>query len=98
MSLLAEFVKRAAIEEGFSLSGIAPASPLRELDYFPEWIDEGYHGQMEYLAKTNDAGKLKRAALANVAPWARSVVVCAANYNSSAPYSTQYAGQCAEPA
>jgi epoxyqueuosine reductase len=49
---------------------------------------------MEYLAKTNDAGELRRAALANVAPWARSVVVCAANYNSGTPYSTQ----CTDPA
>jgi epoxyqueuosine reductase len=89
MSLLAEFVKQTAVDEGFSLAGIAPAGPLRELDYFPEWIDSGYHGEMEYLAKTNDAGELKRAALANVAPWARSVVVCAANYNTDAPYSTQ---------
>ncbi len=93
MSLLAEFVKQAALEEGFSLSGIAPAVPLGELDYFPAWIEAGFHGEMEYLAKTNDAGALRRAALANVAPWARSVVVCAANYNSATPYSTQ----CADP-
>src|ERR1039457_2921368 len=94
MSQLAEFVKEAALAEGFSLAGIAPVSPLRELDYFPAWIEAGYHGEMEYLAKTNDAGELRRAALANVAPWARSVVVCAANYNSETPYSTQ----CADPA
>jgi epoxyqueuosine reductase len=93
MSLLAEFVKRTALEEGFSLSGIAPAAPLGELDYFPAWIEAGFHGEMEYLAKTNEAGELRRAALANVAPWARSVVVCAANYNSATPYSTQ----CDEP-
>ena len=93
MSLLAEFVKKAALEEGFSLAGISPAAPLGELDYFPGWIEAGYHGEMEYLAKTNDAGELRRAALANVAPWARSVVVCAANYNSDVPYSTQ----CADP-
>ncbi|MGC2210319.1 MAG: tRNA epoxyqueuosine(34) reductase QueG [Candidatus Korobacteraceae bacterium] len=89
MSLLAEFVKEAALAEGFSLAGIAPASPLGELDYFPAWIEAGYHGEMEYLARSNDAGELRRAALANVAPWARSVVVCAANYNSKTPYSTQ---------
>ena len=94
MSLLAEFVKQTALDEGFSLAGIAPAAPLRELDYFPAWIEAGYHGEMDYLAKTNDAGELRRAALENVAPWARSVVVCAANYNSSAPYSTQ----CTDPA
>ena len=89
MSLLAQFVKQAALAEGFSLAGIAPAAPLRELDYFPRWIDAGYHGEMDYLARTNDAGALRRAALANVAPWARSVVVCAANYNSDTPYSTE---------
>jgi epoxyqueuosine reductase len=94
MSLLAEFVKQAALEEGFSLSGIAPAAPLRELDYFPTWIEAGCHGEMDYLASTNNAGELRRAALANVAPWARSVVVCAANYNSATPYSTQ----CDDPA
>ena len=91
MSLLAEFVKAAAIEEGFSLAGIAPSAPLAELDDFPAWIEAGYHGEMDYLAKTNEAGELRRAALANVAPWARSVIVCAANYNSDAPYSTQCA-------
>ena len=94
MSLLAEFVKQTALDEGFSVAGIAPAAPLRELDYFPAWIEAGYHGEMDYLAKTNDAGELRRAALGNVAPWARSVVVCAANYNSAAPYSTQ----CTDPA
>jgi len=93
MSLLVEFVKEAAIEEGFSLCGIAPAAPLDELDYFPAWIAAGYHGEMDYLAKTTEAGELRRAALANVAPWARSVVVCAANYNSEVPYSTL----CADP-
>ena len=93
MSLLSEFVKATALAEGFSLAGIAPASPMRELEYFPRWIEAGYHGEMDYLAKTNDAGELRRAALANVAPWARSVVVCAANYNSHAPYSTE----CSDP-
>jgi epoxyqueuosine reductase len=93
MSSLAEFVKEAALAEGFALAGIAPATPPGELDSFPAWIAAGYHGEMEYLAKSNEAGRLLRAALANVAPWARSVVVCAANYNSEAPYSTQ----CTEP-
>ncbi len=89
MSHLTEFVKRTALAEGFSLAGIAPATPLRELDYFPRWIEAGCHGEMDYLAKTNDVGALRRAALENVAPWARSVVVCAVNYNSDAPYSTE---------
>jgi epoxyqueuosine reductase len=35
------------------------------------------------------SGKLKREALRSVAPWARSVIVCAINYNTSQPYSRQ---------
>ena len=94
MSLLAEFVKQAALDEGFALAGIAPVAPLGELDSFPAWIAHGFHGEMEYLAARNDAGELRRASIANVAPWARSVVVCAANYNSDTPYSTA----CDDPA
>ena len=43
---------------------------------------------MRYLEARNDSGELKRASLANAAPWARSVVVCAMNYNTDQPYST----------
>src|SRR5208283_526098 len=46
-------------------------------------------GEMKYMEARDDAGELKRAALARVAPWARSVVVCAINYNTAQPYSTQ---------
>jgi epoxyqueuosine reductase len=43
---------------------------------------------MKYLEARNEAGDLKRASLAIAAPWARSVVVCALNYNTDQPYST----------
>ena len=35
------------------------------------------------------AGELKRSSLARVAPWARSVIVCAVNYNAAESYSTR---------
>ena len=43
---------------------------------------------MRYLEARNQSGELKRASLANAAPWARSVVVCGLNYNVDQPYST----------
>lgn len=43
---------------------------------------------MKYMEARDEAGDLKRAALARVAPWARSVIVCAVNYNTAQPYST----------
>jgi epoxyqueuosine reductase len=82
-------IKRAAEEAGFDLAGIAPATDAAELDHFPEWIAAGHAGEMRYLEARNDHGTLKRASLAGVAPWARSVVVCAINYNTNNPYSTQ---------
>jgi epoxyqueuosine reductase len=82
-------VKRAAEEAGFDLAGIAPATDAPELQHFPEWIAAGRAGEMKYMAARDDRGDLKRASLARVAPWARSVIVCAINYNTRNPYSTQ---------
>ena len=88
-SALSEAVKQAAAEAGFELAGVAPVRQFPELDYFPEWLLAGYGGEMKYLEARDEAGHLKRASLSSVAPWARSVVVCAKNYNTSAPYSVQ---------
>jgi len=82
-------VKRASVEAGFDLCGIAPAVDAAELEYFPQWIASGYAGEMKYVEARNEQGALKRASLAQTVPWARSVVVCAINYNSEQPYSTQ---------
>ena len=82
-------VKRAAGEAGFDLVGIAPAVDAAELKHFPEWIAAGRAGEMKYMEARDDRGDLKRASLARVAPWARSVVVCALNYNTDNPYSTE---------
>src|SRR5579863_1360925 len=43
---------------------------------------------MTYLEARDEKHRLKRASLANAVPWARSVVVCAINYNTAQPYST----------
>lgn len=85
-------VTKAAMEAGFELAGIAGVGDSRELEYFPQWIADGHAGEMKYLEKRDEQGRLKRASLAHAAPWARSVVVCAINYNTAQPYSTQAPG------
>jgi epoxyqueuosine reductase len=82
-------VTRAAREAGFDLVGVAPVDDAPELEYFPRWIAEGHAGEMKYLEARDEQGRLKRASLEHAAPWARSVVVCAINYNTAQPYSTQ---------
>lgn len=84
-----DVVKRAAERAGFDLVGIAPATDSPEQKHFPQWIAAGRAGEMKYLEARNDQGDLKRSSLAHVAPWARSVIVCAINYNTENPYSTQ---------
>ncbi len=81
-------IKNLALEAGFDLAGIAGVADTPEHRFFPEWIAAGRAGEMKYLEARNDAGELKRASLANAAPWARSMVVCALNYNTDLPYST----------
>ena len=82
-------VTQAAAEAGFDLVGIAPVDDAPELEYFPRWIAEGHAGEMKYLEARDEQGRLKRASLAHAVPWARSVVVCAINYNTAHPYSTE---------
>jgi epoxyqueuosine reductase len=82
-------VKRAAEEAGFDLSGVAPAGDAADLSHFPAWIAAGHSGEMKYMEARDESGELKRGSLARVAPWARSVVVCAINYNTDHPYSTE---------
>jgi epoxyqueuosine reductase len=83
-------IKQCASAVGFDLCGIAPVTGLRELRVFPDWIATSKHGEMKYMEARDEAGKLKRAALDRVAPWARSVIVCAINYNTAQPYSTEH--------
>jgi epoxyqueuosine reductase len=88
-SSIAETITKAAADAGFELAGVAPVDHAPELEYFPVWIEAGHAGEMKYLEARDEQGRLKRASLAHAAPWARSVVVCAINYNTAQPYSTQ---------
>jgi epoxyqueuosine reductase len=81
-------ILQAAKEAGFEVAGIAPIEDSPELKYFPRWVAAGHAGEMKYLESRDEQGRLKRESLVNTVPWARSVVVCAINYNTAQPYST----------
>ncbi len=85
---LSRTLKSFALEAGFDLCGIAPTQDFPELARFPEWIAAGHAGEMKYLESRNDLGELRRASVESAFPWARSVIVCAVNYNTDHPYST----------
>jgi len=86
---ISDLIKRSALDLGFDLAGIAPVHDFGELAYFPNWIEESRHGEMRYLESRTEKGELKRSSIQIAAPWARSVIVCAMNYNTDQPYSTE---------
>lgn len=74
-----------AREAGFALAGVAsiPASmDDASSRRFSDWIDRGHAGEMEYLKRRDDSGTLLRSSVSAAFPWARSVIVCALDYNS----------------
>jgi epoxyqueuosine reductase len=70
---------------GFDLCGIAPAAEFPELARLKEWLERGHAGEMTYLRDD------RRRSPARAMPEARSVIVCALNYNTSFPASTDAA-------
>lgn len=86
-------VNTLARQAGFALAGIAPVPPSgsatsrEERARFAHWIASGAAGEMDYLKRRNEEGDLLRSSLHAVFPWVKSVVVCAANYNTPQPCS-----------
>jgi epoxyqueuosine reductase len=70
---------------GFDLCGIVRPAAFPELDQFSEWLRHGYAGEMNYLQDP------RRSDPPLVFPNLRSVIVCALNYNTAQPYSTEAA-------
>lgn len=86
-----DVVRRLALEMGFSEAGVV-ALPYANEDLvaarFDEWVRAGRAGTMAYLARADAEGVLVRSRVAVPFPWAQSAIVCAANYNSAQPRST----------
>lgn len=95
LETLSEAAKLAARRAGFDLAGVATLEDpnFPELARFPEWVERGHAGEMEYLKARDEQGRLKRTSVRVAAPWAKSVIVCAKSYDSPQPLSTE----CTEP-
>jgi epoxyqueuosine reductase len=86
-------VRAQAVEAGFDTAGVAAvygveSEPGRvDAERFAGWVEAGRAGEMEYLKRRNESGVLLRSGVEVAMPWARSVVVCAVNYNGDGPLS-----------
>ena len=86
------WIEAQAKECGFDLTGVAAVEEQEEDDRrFSEWVAAGRAGDMDWLKRRDAEGRLVRGDLRRSMPWARSVVVCAVNYNADAPRSVEAA-------
>ena len=89
-----ESARSLAIQSGFTEAGVVAlphADETRDAMRFDTWVDEGRAGTMRYLERVNEQGERVRARVAVPFPWARSAIVCLANYHSAQPRSTDKA-------
>jgi epoxyqueuosine reductase len=82
-----------ALDAGFSeagLVGLPYEAEARDAGRFREWVGKGRAGTMRYLERKTEDGQLARERVAAPFPWARSAIVCFANYSCpDAPLSTK---------
>ena len=77
------WVESRAKELGFDLCGVVSAREFPELEHMEGWLARGFAGEMKYLS---DA---RRRTAHGAFPGLRSVIVCALNYNTNVPRSTE---------
>jgi epoxyqueuosine reductase len=85
-----------ALEAGFAEAGVVAlphGADGRDAARFEEWVREGRAGTMRYLERVDENGRLIRSRVSVPFPWARSAIVCFANYNSAEPRSIDPAAE-----
>lgn len=78
MSLKAKTIKERALELGLHLVGIAPAVRFPEADFYRQWFEKGFAGEMGYMTRNGE----KREDCKTLFPPAQSVIVCGISYHS----------------
>ena len=73
-------IRRLALQIGFSKVGIVRAEQLPEGELLKKWLARGFNGEMAWMARDPE----QRADPTRIFPGARSVVVVAMNYQTSA--------------
>ena len=81
--LQSERLKAEADRLGFSLCGVAPAVEADQFARFERWLEQEFHGEMDYLAKKSTQRRHPQSILPSV----KSVVMLALDYGSEIPHS-----------
>ncbi len=76
--LLKQAVKEEALALGFSVAGVVSARPSRRLEAYQQWIAQGFHGEMGYLARPDR--QARRNDLDVILPGVRSIICVGLDY------------------
>jgi epoxyqueuosine reductase len=71
-------IKTTLANLGFVLSGITPPEPIAGFSFYQDWIKDGYHADMHYLARPDTLEKRSKPAL--MLPDAKSIIVVGIPY------------------
>ena len=83
MSISARNLKTKAIELGFNLVGITRAEPSPHLNAYLDWIADGMHGNMGYLARPDR--EARRRDLNVILPGVQSMILVGLDYRAAFP-------------
>jgi epoxyqueuosine reductase len=72
-------IKDKARQLGFILAGVTTPDPAPHYSTFENWLAQGHHGTMDYLA--TDRSRVRRADPREILPECRSILVLATPYN-----------------
>jgi len=71
-------IRTRALELGFAHVGITPAARPDTLEYFRDWLQQGFYGEMNYLPRRESAYEHPQGVQVGV----RSIIITAMNYGS----------------
>ncbi len=94
--LTREQARALALAAGFAEAGVVAlphADEARDAGRFRDWVGRGRAGTMRYLKRTTEDGRLARVRVGVLFPWARSALVCFANYYTAQARSTEPAAE-----
>jgi epoxyqueuosine reductase len=80
---LKQTIKDKARQLGFILAGVTTPEPPPHLSTFENWLAQGRHGTMDYLA--TDRARLRRADPRQILPECRSILVLGTPYSPPSP-------------
>ncbi|MBP6207974.1 MAG: tRNA epoxyqueuosine(34) reductase QueG [Anaerolineales bacterium] len=79
MTELKQAIKEKARQLGFILAGVTSCEPPAHFHVFEEWLGEGKHGTMNYLAE--ERSRVRRADPKQILPECRSILILAIPYS-----------------